>query len=97
VNNENTALDMSQLVPISQRYRQMMFTLMHDRGMTWSGGDISRMIDDTPSLGAPESIVLAVRVLVVSLYHVVLTRIMSFRLAGTNNLLLRHDPYQKLR
>jgi hypothetical protein len=61
VNNENTVQDRSTFL-MSEKYRGEMFELIRDRGMNWSGSDISTMINETSMFGTPETIVIAVGV-----------------------------------
>jgi ubiquinone/menaquinone biosynthesis C-methylase UbiE len=60
VNNENADLDLNTILPVSARHMATMYSLVREQGFDWSGETISTMVTHTPSLGAPESIVIAV-------------------------------------
>jgi SAM-dependent methyltransferase len=68
VHDENFYVDLSEYLPVAQRYQASFWRLLQADGLTWSGDTISNMIENEASLKLLDSIIVAVRVIKYSIF-----------------------------
>lgn len=68
IHDENVYADLSEYLPVVQRYQASFWRLLQDDGLTWSGDAILSMIENERSLKLLDSIIVAVRIMNKSMF-----------------------------